>query len=259
MAKGQRPVGVDGATYSAGLRLQPHRMETFKLDRSELRGQGPRRRRPYVSPPARHRLCVDEKSQIQALDRSQPMMPMRPASQPEGAMTTKGMAPRRCSPPSILQPDGSSASPTDATVPPNSQVPPMRSRPPCRTSSTSISSWTTTPRTRPSLIRRWLAKRPRWHVHLTPTSSSWLNQVERFFALLTDKKIRRGVYRVSPPSGPTSLHSSNDTTPIPNHSDGTKSADDILASIERFCRYNALKTPMWCCELLVQDTSEIAT
>ncbi|ULK94921.1 transposase [Bradyrhizobium sp. I71] len=44
-------------------------------------------------------------------------------------------------------------------------------------------------------IRRWLAKRPRWHVHLTPTSSSWLNQVERFFALLTDKKIRRCVYR----------------------------------------------------------------
>jgi transposase len=40
------------------------------------------------------------------------------------------------------------------------------------------------------LIRKWLAKRPRWHVHLTPTSSSWLNQVERFFALLTDKKIQ---------------------------------------------------------------------
>jgi transposase len=40
------------------------------------------------------------------------------------------------------------------------------------------------------LIRRWLAKGPRWHVHVTPTSSSWLNQVERFFALL-----RRGIYR----------------------------------------------------------------
>ena len=44
-------------------------------------------------------------------------------------------------------------------------------------------------------IRNWLAKRPRWHVHLTPTSSSWLNQVERFFALLTEKQIRRGVHR----------------------------------------------------------------
>ena len=45
------------------------------------------------------------------------------------------------------------------------------------------------------LIRNWLVKRPRWHVHLTPTSSSWLNQVERFFALITERKIRRGIYR----------------------------------------------------------------
>src|ERR1700675_3688897 len=43
--------------------------------------------------------------------------------------------------------------------------------------------------------RNWLARRPRWHVHLTPTSSSWLNQVERFFALLTERQIRRGVHR----------------------------------------------------------------
>jgi hypothetical protein len=40
------------------------------------------------------------------------------------------------------------------------------------------------------LIRNWLAKRPRWHVHLTPISSSWLNQVERFFALITERKAR---------------------------------------------------------------------
>src|SRR5437868_12043554 len=45
------------------------------------------------------------------------------------------------------------------------------------------------------LIRNWLAKRPRWHVHLTPTSASWLNQVERFFALITERKLRRGIYR----------------------------------------------------------------
>jgi transposase len=44
------------------------------------------------------------------------------------------------------------------------------------------------------LIRNWLAKRQRWHVHLTPTSSSWLNQVERFFALITERKIRRGIH-----------------------------------------------------------------
>src|SRR5258708_2069882 len=44
------------------------------------------------------------------------------------------------------------------------------------------------------LIRNWLAKCPRWHIHQTATSSSWLNHVERFFALLTDKQIRRGVH-----------------------------------------------------------------
>jgi hypothetical protein len=44
-------------------------------------------------------------------------------------------------------------------------------------------------------IDNWLAKRPHWHVHLTPTSSSWLNQVERFFAALTGRQIRRGVHR----------------------------------------------------------------
>ena len=43
-------------------------------------------------------------------------------------------------------------------------------------------------------IRTWLARRPRFHVHFTPTGSSWMNQVERWFALLTDKLIRRGVH-----------------------------------------------------------------
>jgi len=91
------------------------------------------------------------------------------------------------------------------------------------------------------LIRKWLAKRPRWHVHLTPTSSSWLNQVERFFALLTDKKIRRGVYRSVAALGAdiASFIERHNADPKPFR--WTKSADDILASIERFCRYNARK------------------
>ncbi len=89
------------------------------------------------------------------------------------------------------------------------------------------------------LIRSWLAKRPRWHVHLTPTSSSWLNQVERFFALLTDKKIRRGVYRsvADLRADITAFIDRHNADPKPFR--WTKSADDILASIERFCRYNA--------------------
>jgi transposase len=44
-------------------------------------------------------------------------------------------------------------------------------------------------------IHRWLAKRPRFHLHFTPTGASWLNQVERWFALLTERQIRRGVHR----------------------------------------------------------------
>ena len=47
-------------------------------------------------------------------------------------------------------------------------------------------------------VRDWLAKRPRWHVHFTPTGASWINQVERFFALITDKQIRRGVHCTAP-------------------------------------------------------------
>jgi transposase len=47
-------------------------------------------------------------------------------------------------------------------------------------------------------IRDWLLKRPRWHVHFTPTGASWINQVERFFALITDKQIRRGTHRSHP-------------------------------------------------------------
>jgi hypothetical protein len=76
-------------------------------------------------------------------------------------------------------------------------------------------------------------------VHLTPTSSSWLNQVERFFALLTDKKIRRGIYRsvAALRADITSFIDRHNADPKPFR--WTKSADDILASIERFCRYNA--------------------
>ena len=88
------------------------------------------------------------------------------------------------------------------------------------------------------LVRDWLTRRPRWHVHLTPTSSSWLNQAERFFALLTDKQIKRGVHR-----SVGALHAAiqafidqHNAEPKPFR--WTKSADDTLASIERFCTYN---------------------
>ena len=85
------------------------------------------------------------------------------------------------------------------------------------------------------LIRDWFAKRPRWHVHYTPTSASWINQIERFFALLTERALRRGVFR-SVAELETAIQAyivASNADPKPFR--WTKSADDILASIQRFC------------------------
>lgn len=96
------------------------------------------------------------------------------------------------------------------------------------------------------LIQKRLVKRPRWHVHLTRASLSWLNQVECFFALLTDKKIRRGIYR-SVAALRTDIASFIDRyNADPKPFRWNKSADGILASIERFYRYNAKPTPDKC-------------
>ena len=84
-------------------------------------------------------------------------------------------------------------------------------------------------------VRRWLAKRPRWHVHFTPTSASWINQVERFFADLTDRQIRRGVHRSTKELEAAIRQYIKAANAAPKPFKWTKSADDILASIERFC------------------------
>ncbi len=85
------------------------------------------------------------------------------------------------------------------------------------------------------LICNWFAKRPRWHVHYLPTSASWINQVERFFARLTDRAIRRGVFRsvVHLEVAITAYINAINANPKPFR--WTKSADDILASIQSFC------------------------
>ena len=84
------------------------------------------------------------------------------------------------------------------------------------------------------LIRDWFAKRPRWHVRYTPTSASWINQVERFFALLTGDAIRRGAHRSTAEleaaiKGYIDAHNAE-----PKPFRWTKSADDILAAVQRF-------------------------
>ena len=84
-------------------------------------------------------------------------------------------------------------------------------------------------------IRKWFARHPRWHIHFTPTSASWLNQVERFFALLTEKQIRRGVHRSTRELEEAVLSYLDKVNSNPKPFRWTKSADDIHASIRRFC------------------------
>jgi len=80
-----------------------------------------------------------------------------------------------------------------------------------------------------------VAKRPRWHVHFTPTSASWINQVERFFALITDNEIRRGVHRSTQAleNDIRAFINAHNANPKPFR--WTKSVDDILAAIQGFC------------------------
>src|SRR5258705_293863 len=85
-------------------------------------------------------------------------------------------------------------------------------------------------------IRRWLAKRPRFHVHFTPIGASWINLVERWFALLTQKQLRRGVHRSTRALETTILDYIALSNTHPKPLVWTKSADEILASVQRFCR-----------------------
>jgi transposase len=84
-------------------------------------------------------------------------------------------------------------------------------------------------------IRNWFAKRPRWNVHFTPTSASWINQVERFFALLTERALKRGVFRSVAELEKAIEAYIEATNADPKPFRWTKTANDILASIQRFC------------------------
>ena len=90
-------------------------------------------------------------------------------------------------------------------------------------------------------VRAWLARRRRWHVHFTPTSASWLNQVERWFAELTRKKLQRGVHRSVAELNADIMSFIDAHNEKPKPYKWVKSADEILASVKRFClKANAL-------------------
>jgi len=217
--------------------LQPHRSESFKLSTDPLFVEKVRDVVGlYVAPPSHAVvLCVDEKSQIQALDRSQPLLPMRPGQIERRTHdytrhgTTSlfaaldiatGRVIGKCYPRHRAVEFRRFLDEIEKAVPGDLDVHLV------------MDNYAThkTP-----LIRNWLAKRPRWHVHLTPTGSSWINQVERFFALLTERQIRRGVHRsvADLQAAIEAFIENHNADPRPFR--WTKSADDILASIERFC------------------------
>ena len=83
--------------------------------------------------------------------------------------------------------------------------------------------------------RDWFARHSRWHVHYTPTSASWINQIERFFAVLTEKQLCRDVHRSTQGIAAAILDYIDTVNADPKPCRWTKAADDILAAINRFC------------------------
>ena len=217
--------------------LQPHRSETFKLSTDPLFVEKVRDIVGlYMAPPERALvLCVDEKSQIQALDRTQPLLPMRPGQAERRTHdytrhgTTSlfaaldiatGAVIGHCYPKHRSSEFRRFLDQVEAAVPADLDI-------------HLVMDNYATHKTKP--VRDWLTKRPRWHVHFTPTGASWINQVERFFALLTERQLRRGVYRSTAQleANIRAFIDAHNADPKPFR--WTKSADDILAAIQRFC------------------------
>ena len=218
--------------------LQPHRSETFKLSSDPLFVDKVRDIVGlYLSPPDRALvLCVDEKSQIQALDREQPVLPMMPGV-PERRThnyvrhgttslfaaldVASGFVIGKCYKRHRAREFLDFLKEIDGRVPEDLDVHIV------------MDNYAThkTPK-----IKAWLARRQRYHVHFTPTSASWINQVERWFAELTRKKIQRGVHR-SVRQLETDIKAFIDThNEDPKPYRWVKSADEILAAVKRFCK-----------------------
>lgn len=217
--------------------LQPHRQETFKLSTDPLFVEKTRDIVGlYLDPPVKAMvLCVDEKSQIQALDRTQPVLPLAPGV-PErqthdymrhGTTTlfaaldiatgkVIGRLHRRHRSQEFLK----FLKAIDQQVPEDLDVHLV------------MDNYGTH---KTQAVKNWFVRHPRFHVHFTPTSASWLNQVERWFATLTQKQIRRGTHRSTQQleQAIRDYLATNNADPKPFV--WSKTADEIFASIQRFC------------------------
>lgn len=176
--------------------LQPHRSETFKLSADPLFIEKVRDIVGlYLNPPDRALvLCVDEKAQIQALDRTRPLLPMRPGQVERRTHdyvrhgTTSLFAALDAQTGTVI----GQCHQRHRSIEFRKFLDTVEARVPAELDVHLILDNYGTHKT--ALIQRWLAKRPRFHVHFTPTSASWLNLVERWFGLLTEKQIRRGAH-----------------------------------------------------------------
>jgi transposase len=218
--------------------LQPHRSETFKLSRDPLFVDKVRDIVGlYLAPPDRALvLSVDEKSQIQALDRTAPILPMTFGSAERrthdyrrhgttslfaalDVATGKviGECHRRHRSQEFVQ----FLETIEARVPAGLDVHLI------------LDNYGThkTPR-----VRRWLARHRRFHMHFTPTSASWLNLVERWFALLSQKQIKRGAHRSVRALETAIREYLAITNDAPRPFVWTKTADEILTTVARFCQ-----------------------
>ncbi len=232
-AQGISPATVQRIWQAHG--LQPHRVRTFKLSRdrqfveklTDVVGM-------YLNPPDKAVvLCVDEKSQIQALDRTQPGLPLKKGRC--GTMThdykrngtttlfaalnvLEGTVIGHCVPRHRHQEFLKFLRRLDGEFPPALDLHLI------------LDNYGTHKHPK---VRRWLARHPRFHLHFTPTSASWLNLVERWFRELTDKRIRRGVFR-SVSELITAIHEFLDTyNEDPKPFVWTASANEILKKVQK--------------------------
>lgn len=218
--------------------LQPYRAESFKLSPDPLLIEKVRDIVGLYMNPPDHALvyCVDEKSQIQALDRTQPMLPMRPGQLERRTHdykrhgTTSLFAALELKTSRVIgqlhrrhrsQEFRRFLDAIEANVPTGLDVHIVMDN--YGTHKTEI-------------IRKWFAKRPHFHVHFTPTYGSWINLVERWFAEITNKRIRRGIFR-----SVKELEQAISEYIIVHNEDPkpfvwTRTADEILASIARFAQ-----------------------
>jgi transposase len=237
-----------GLTQSAVLRiwkafgLQPHRQETWKLSKDPLFIDKVRDVVGlYLNPPERAVvLCVDEKSQIQALDRTAPILPMLPGV-PERATHD-------------YKRSGTSSLYAALDITTGKVIGALHGRHraiefkkflqaidrevPDELAVHLVLDNSSTHKT--PAIKRWLAAHPRFVLHFTPTSSSWLNLVERWFGELTTKKLRRGAHRSVRALNADIRAWIDAGNEDPKPFVWTKTADQILESIARYCnRINA--------------------